>query len=115
MNRFDLDPKAPKQNFAGSSYDTYTLNWKAGNLILLEAGIHLLWLFCIASQARLAGHYLMDIANHRRKTGQRGLTLSKPKCIQAMGNILLYERQKIKGGIFSIDSSLSTAYSFVTF
>lgn len=95
MNHFDLDPKTPRHNFTGSSYDTYTLNWKAGNMILLEAGIHLFWLFCIVSQARLAGHYLMDIANYKRKTGQRRLTLSKPKCIQAMGNILLYERQKL--------------------
>ena len=38
MNHFDLDPKAPRHNFTGSSYDTYTLNWKAGNTILLEAG-----------------------------------------------------------------------------
>lgn len=36
-------------------------------MILLEAGIHLLWLFCIVSQARLAGHYLMDIANYKEK------------------------------------------------
>lgn len=86
MNRFDLDPKAPRHNFVGSSYDTHTLNWEAGNMILLEAGIHLLWLFCIVSQARLAGHYLMDIANYRRKTGQRGQHWINSKRIQAMGN-----------------------------
>ena len=95
MNRFDLDPKAPRHNFAGSSYDTHALSWEAGNTILLEAAIHLLRLFCIVSQARLAGHHLMDIANYRRKTEQRGLTLNKLKRIQAMGNILLNERQKL--------------------
>lgn len=60
MNRFDLDPKAPRHNFAGSSYDTHTLNWEGGNIILLEAGIHLLWLFCIVSRVTLAGHSLSD-------------------------------------------------------
>lgn len=88
MNRFDLDPKAPRHNFVGSSYDTHTLTWEAGNMILLEAGIHLLWLFCIVSQVRLAGHYLMDIANYGRKIGQRGLLLNKPKHVQTMGNML---------------------------
>lgn len=37
MKRFALDPKAPRHRFAGSSYDTHTLNWEAGNMILLEA------------------------------------------------------------------------------
>lgn len=40
MKRFDLDLKAPRRSFAGSSYDTHThttLNREAGNMILLEA------------------------------------------------------------------------------
>lgn len=90
MNPFDLDPKAPRHNFAGNSYDTHPLDWEARDTILLEAGSHLLWLFCIVRQVRLSGHYLMDIANDRKKKqGKGALILNKLKHIQAMGNILL--------------------------
>lgn len=37
MKHFDVDLKAPRHSFAGSSYDTHTLNGEAGNIILLEA------------------------------------------------------------------------------